>query len=266
MLDGARGASEVADISWESDSGVAGERTLGGGVGQTPGISDPALARKLRLERLCRELVHLVRPVAVRFARRLPAHVELEDLMAAGREGLVLALRQHGDKPIDELQKLARQRIRGAILDYLRGADYLSRRQRVAVGALQRAKTALERDGVAANLDEVAASLGVSAARAQALQDGLAAVRLVPLPSRDSLADAGLDPLSASVARQEQEQLARALARLPERLQALLSLYYYEELSYQEISDILTISRSRICQLHTQAIEILKRELISRAA
>jgi RNA polymerase sigma factor FliA len=231
-------------------------------VGVTRGAADPGqhAARDAHVADVCASLASLVRKVAYRFARRLPAHVELDDLVGAGSLGLVMAVRQHLDKPRGELERLVVQRVRGAMLDHLRGADPLTRRQRAAVGAVQRARAALERDGQKADLEEVAGSIGMSMRRAEQIERRLLSVQITPLTSPESVIDHS-DLIERLQQRDRQEKVTKALAMIPERLQILLSLYYYEELTYQEISEVLAISRSRVCQLHAQALEALRRSL-----
>jgi RNA polymerase sigma factor FliA len=258
--------SEAFEIADEFEAMTSVEGGVIARVGRTPGISDPGDADAARVDRACRELHYLLRRVAGRFVRRLPSHIEIDELVAAGAEGLLLAVRQHLDKPEVELKRLAVRRIRGAMLDYLRGADYLTRRQRAAVGALQKTREHLERSGEVADLPAMAASMGVSVGKVQELQDGLASVQVLGLPPGDTLVDPGPDPFTNTEDRQGQRILAAALQKLPERLQVLLSLYYYEDLTYQEISETLNISRSRICQLHSQAMELLRKHLGDVAA
>src|SRR5262245_49214104 len=88
-----------------------------GPVTCTLGATDP----EARVEAVCRELQPLLARVAARFARRLPAHVELDDLIGAGAIGMLTAVRQHIDKPAADLTRLVERRIRGSILDHLRG-------------------------------------------------------------------------------------------------------------------------------------------------
>ncbi len=227
---------------------------------RTLGLADPGLSHEARVARACERLSPLLRKVAARLARRLPAHIELEELAAAGALGLVTVVQQHVDKPYLELERLAARRIRGAILDHLRAGDHLSRRQRAAVGALQEARSALEHEGRAADLPAVAAKLGVTLQRARLIQDGLEAVQLTTLNGED-VECGDHDPSEGLVARDLERRVAAVLRQLPERLQTLLSLYYYEELTYQEITTVMGISRSRVCQLHAQALERLRRLL-----
>ncbi len=233
-------------------------------VQPTPGAFDPgfsrARSREERVDATCRRMQRLLREIAYRLARRLPSHIEVEELMGAGAVGLVTAVRQHLDKPEVELERLVARRIRGAIMDHLRASDHLTRRQRSAVVALQRARSAIERDGGDTGIDSVAKHLGLSTRRATQIQDRLASVQIGTLDG-DEPAIATSDPIDGIIAREDQERVAAAVAALPKRLRTLVALCYYDELSYRDVSETLGISRSRVCQLHAQAMRALKKSL-----
>ena len=232
-------------------------------VPSSPGAVDPGLARarsrEARVEATCRRMSRLLREVAYRLARRLPAHVEVEELIGAGAVGLVTAVRQHLEKPPMELERLAARRIRGAIMDHLRATDHLTRRQRAAVSAMQRARAALERDGTRADIESVASRLGLSTRRATQIHDRLLAVQIGSLDNFEPASPA--DPVDDLLAREDRERVAAAVAALPKRLRILVSLCYFEELSYRDVSLTLGISRSRVCQLHAQALRALRQSL-----
>lgn len=209
----------------------------------------------------CRQLSPAVRKVAFRMARRLPNHVEVDELVSAGSLGLVLAVQQHIDKPFADLKRLALQRVRGAMLDHLRGADPLSRRQRAAATLVMRATKALEEEGKAVDPEILAERLGMSLKRTRAICDDLMTVQVTSLSSPELVPSEAQSPAQEVLDKDTKRRLVDALARLPERLRTLLSLYYYEELTYQEMTEVMNVSRSRICQLHNQAIEILRSEV-----
>jgi RNA polymerase sigma factor for flagellar operon FliA len=224
-----------------------------------------ATTPEARVEAACRQLTPLLTRVAARFARRLPAHIEVDDLIGAGAVGMLTAVRQHLDKPAADLERLVERRIRGAILDHLRGSDHLSRRQRAAVSAVSRTKARLASAGRQNEALDVARELGITVARAEAIESRLAAVQLVSIDDEDGLRVADADPAQRAVDSQASRTLAGALARLTERAQTILSLYYCEDLTYTEIGETLGISRSRVCQLHSAAMAQLRHTLGSAA-
>ncbi len=228
------------------------------------GKTDPGeidLDLEKRVENACAKLSHLLGRVAGRFARRLPSHVELDDLVGAGGVGLVTAVRQHIEKPAPDLKRLVEQRIRGAILDYLRSVDHLTRRQRAAVSAVNRAKLRLAHEGSEQDVGRVAEQLGITLERAEQIQNHLAVVQVTSIEDSEQLRNQGPNPAQEAMHQELKSRLVHSLTRLPKRLQTLLSLYYCESLTYKEIGDLLGISRSRICQLHTQAIAELRNHM-----
>jgi RNA polymerase sigma factor for flagellar operon FliA len=230
----------------------------------TPGGIDPgfirARSREERVDATCRRMQRLLREVAYRLARRLPSHVEVDELIGAGAVGLVTAVRQHLDKPAVELERLASRRIRGAIMDHLRAADHLTRRQRAAVAAMQRAKAALERDGDDSGIDSVAKRLGLSTRRATQIHDRLMAVQIGSLDGIEAVGTS-TDTIDTIIEREDHDRLNAAVATLPKRLRTLVTLCYFDELSYRDVSETLGISRSRVCQLHAQAMRALRKSL-----
>ncbi len=254
-----RAASSKQPISRALPSGA--KASLKKAVQATPGAVNPgtvrARSRKARVDAMCKRMSRLLRTIAYRTAQRLPAHVEVEELIGAGAVGLVTAVRQHLDKPAPELMRLAARRIRGAIMDHLRASDHLTRRQRAAVVAVEKAKAALEQSGGTSDMEAVARRLGLSTRRATQIQDRFMAVQLGALDDADNIA--AHDNTSESfVAREDQSRLAAALASLPERLHVLVELCYFEDLSYRDVSLKLGISRSRVCQLHGEALQCLR--------
>jgi RNA polymerase sigma factor FliA len=226
----------------------------------TLGVVNPE-SRDPRVDARCAELMPLLTRVAARFARRLPAHIELDDLIGAGAIGMLTAVRQHIDKPTDDLSRLVERRVRGAILDYLRESDHLSRRQRAAVSAVNRAKAQLAQDGESLESGAVAKVLGITVARAENIESRFSAVAHASLEDTGPIADGRPSMDDELAERQTCETVGRALVELPERMQMLLSLHYVDDLTYGEIGKVLGISRSRVCQLHTQAIEALQKKL-----
>lgn len=246
-----RAAAQVCDTQAEDTSLMPLPREL-----PTPTELDVA----------CRQMMGLLNQVARRFARRLPAHVELDELVSAGSVGLVTAIRQHHQEPRPVLTRLAERRIRGAILDHLRALDHLTRRQRAAVGAVAKVKQQLQRDGKDASAATVAKILGITEERAERIEGRLASVQHVSADLVDHICSDQDRPEDDSIRRETKQGVVNALKKLPRRLQTLLSLYYFEELTYKQIGSLLGISRSRISQLHAQAIDLLRQHLTAAEA
>ena len=187
----------------------------------------------------------LARCLALRLAGRLPASVELDDLIGAGMLGLMDAVDRFDHTRRIPFEAYARTRIQGAILDSLRAEDHLSRRERrrsrEADRAEERVRARLKRELTCEEAHEARRGVGRTLAHAQAF---------VPLDDAD---DGTLDGAADAFARlSSSEDLARlraAVVRLPQRDQTILSLYYEEELTYREIGEVLGVTESRICQI-----------------
>jgi RNA polymerase sigma factor for flagellar operon FliA len=213
------------------------------------------------VECACTDLQWLVVREARRVARRVPYFTEMDDLIGAGSVGLVSAVQRHIDRPAPILERFAQRRIRGAMIDHLRANDHLTRRQRAAVGAVRKTAERLEREGAVVDAHAVAQALGMESGRVERIQHQLAAVHLTHIEDAERFAGED-DPSDATMRSELQRHVAKALKALPEKLQMLLSLYYYEGLSYREIGEVLGVTDSRVCQLHTQAMSSLRRRLV----
>ena len=219
------------------------------------------------------ELLHdyapLVRRLALQLLARLPASVDLDDLIQVGMMGLLEAGERFQDLQRAKFETYAAQRIRGAMLDELRANDFVSRGMRQSARQVAQALHAQQqRRGRAPTEAEVAEHMGLPLARYQQLLQEVHGCQLVHL--EDFQQDEGdahfLDrhaagataasdePLAQLLRQGLREQLVRALAALPEREQQLLALYYEEELNLREIGAVLEVSQARVCQLHSQAI------------
>jgi len=217
--------------------------------------------RARAVERACADLQWLVLREARRVARRVPYFTEIDDLIGSGSVGLVTAVQRHIDRPMPILQRFAQLRIRGAILDHLRMNDHLTRRQRAAVGQLKKQTERLVRETGSADLGALAKALGMAPARVERIQHQLAAVHVTHIEDSERMPAGDEDPSGATMREEMKAHVVSALAGLPEKIQTLLSLYYYEGLSYREIGTVLGVTDSRVCQLHTQAMQTLRRKL-----
>ena len=205
----------------------------------------------------------LVRRITMRLVRKLPPEVTLDDLLGAGWVGLVEALRRRTDVMDEEqFEAYASHRIRGAILDYLRSLDPMSRKLRGASRQISSAiKTLSARLGRPPEEEEIAGELGLELETYRQLlgdvaQADMARIELTDLVAPSTLPDAGPDHI---VTRgQLIERIADAIESLPDRLKLVIGLYYQEELNLKEIGQVMGVSESRICQLHSQAVARLR--------
>jgi RNA polymerase sigma factor for flagellar operon FliA len=209
-------------------------------------------------DRLARDLIPLVHDIAGQIARRVPAHVTLDDLVGAGMLGLANALTRFDANRAETFKGYAEFRIRGAIMDDLRQRDIMSRDARIASKQLARKIDRLNNElGHPASDEETAEYLGVSLEEFHDMQLRLSAAKVVSVENIE-LSDTHTDPIDVIAARQLRSQLADAINRLPEKQRLVLWLYYHDELPLREIADMMGVTPSRVCQIRTEAVDKLR--------
>ncbi len=233
--------------------------------------ADPAERERLILEHLPQ-----VRLIARRIHERLPESVNLDDLISTGIVGLISAIDRFDPTHNVKLKTYAEYKIRGAILDSLRGLDWAPRQQRKRAKQIEAAIQAVEqRLKRMPTEEEIAAELNIDMVE---YHDWLVDVRAVNLGSLENGAteDEGRDLLrfvsdkeenwpSHIVERAELEQLlVSAIERMPDVEKTVLNLYYREELTLREIARVVGLHESRISQLKSQAILRLRSYLQKR--
>ena len=223
-------------------------------------------------------LEHLpqVKLIARRIHERLPVSVSLDDLISTGVLGLIAAIDRYDSSHDVKLKTYAEYKIRGAILDSLRGLDWAPRQQRRRAKLIEAAIAALEQEHQRMPAEEeIAAQLSLSIAE---YQEWLSEARGLTLGSLENagteddgcnllryLADSDEDWPSQIVERAELERLlAEAIEKMPQLERTVLSLYYYEEMTLREIAKIVDLHESRISQLKSQAILRLRSYLQKR--
>ena len=234
-------------------------------------VQFPSHAAVFERECATHEYLPLVQFLARQLHARLPQHVELEDLVSAGTLGLLDAVvRFDGEKKV-QFRSYAQFRIRGAMMDSLRAADWSPRTLRRQGRLLEQAKHALAARGIEAPSDQqVAEHMGIEVGGFQNLLNDLKRLELGRLDVErsddageqviDSVPAAdGEDPLFRCMQGELRESLIAAIDQLPEKERLVLSLYYYEELTMKEVSQVLGVVGSRVSQLHASAILRLKK-------
>jgi RNA polymerase sigma factor FliA len=217
-------------------------------------------------ERLIMEHLPQVRLIARRIHERLPENVSLEDLISTGIIGLISAIDRFDTSHNVKLKTYAEYKIRGAILDSLRGLDWAPRQQRKRSKQIEAAIAVIEqRVHRAPTEDEIAAQLGVPM---EEYHEWLVDIRGVNLGSLECASgdEDGRDLLkyisddeenwpSRLLERSELEKLlATALDKMPYIERTVLSLYFHEELTLREIAKVVKLHESRVSQLKSQAI------------
>lgn len=219
---------------------------------------------------------YLVKYIAGRMALRVPSNVMYDELVSAGCMGLIHAVDRFDPGRQTDIKTYAEYRIKGAMLDELRSMDWYSRSMRKKVQEIERAVRAVElrNEQPAKDLD-VAEELGISLPEYQALLTNIHSASILSLDEYIK-GDSGAsdktrsfqermtsdDDPSANVAKLElKKMVAKAIRTLTEKEQMVISLYYYEDLTLKEIGKVLSLTESRICQIHTQTLIKLKTRL-----
>lgn len=214
----------------------------------------------------------LVKRVAYHLMVRLPASVQVDDLIQVGMIGLLDAISNYDGNQGAQFETYAVQRIRGAMLDELRQSDWLPRSARKHLRQIETAIATLEqRFKRAPSEGELAKELGISLTEyQQILLDARGSQLFYYEDFKDEgeegfldrhLADSAANPLEMLQNEGFRAQLVEAISTLPEREKLMMAMYYEEELNLREIGEVLGVSESRVCQLHTQAVTRLRSQL-----
>ena len=228
---------------------------------------------RLDVNAMLRQYSPLVRRLAHQMMAKLPANVEVDDLIQVGMIGLADALSRFDPAQGVQIETFATQRIRGAMLDELRGADWLSRGTRKQQRDIEKAVHRLEqRLGRAPHESEIAAEMVLSLDDYQEMLGKVRGTQLIYLEDMSGddgdqsfldrhVADSSSDPQNLLQDDRMRHALVEAIKKLPEREQLVMSLYYEEDMNLKEIAAVLGVTESRVCQLHSQSIARLRVKL-----
>lgn len=228
-------------------------------------------------DQLITQYAPLVRRQALGLIGRLPASVELDDLMQAGMMGLLDAVRRYQKQADAQFETYAITRIRGAMLDELRSQDWLPRSVRTKARAIEVAVQALHHRLLRAPTEtEIAEEMALSLPEYQSLLEdarGMQVLMVEDLGShRDGTAmmdvvadDAGTGPLDWLMRDGLRQTLIDAIDNLPERERLLLSLQFEQDLNQKEIAVVLQVTEGRVSQLRSQAVARIRAWLASHA-
>jgi len=234
---------------------------------------------QLARERLVVAYSPLVKYVAGRMASALPAHVEEADLISYGFVGLTAAIERFELERKIKFETYAITRIKGAIIDELRSLDWVPRSVRARARAIEKANAKLEHSLRHAPTDEeMANELDITVEEFQRALLQISNSTVVALDAMWSVSDASgdrtslldtlqdpdaADPTDVVDAAELRDHIGDAINRLPEREKVVVVLYYYENLTLREIGEILGVTESRVSQLHTKAVLLLRSRLNS---
>ena len=223
-------------------------------------------------EKIILEYAPLVKLVAGRLSMYLGYNVEYDDLVGYGVFGLIDAIDKYDNMKAVKFETYASLRIRGAILDQIRKMDWIPRTIRQKQKKIDAAIKEIENEkGRAATDEEIAKSLGISDEEYLSWQSQMKVTGVVSL---DEFMESGTEAPAQQNSQQrcetpeeviEKEEmkkvLGQALELLTEKEKKVILLYYYEDLTLKEISNVLEVSESRISQLHTRALQKLKSKM-----
>jgi RNA polymerase sigma factor for flagellar operon FliA len=228
-------------------------------------------------ERLILHYSPLVKYVAGRVGVGLPPNIEQADLVSYGIFGLIDAITKFDIERAIKFETYAISRIKGAIIDELRAIDWIPRSVRYKAREVEKAYASLEaRLHRSPTEAEVAEELGIKLDDLHAIFSQVSFVNVIALDELlnvggergdklslvDTLEDTKAeDPVAAFETEETKYLLARAINTLPEREKIVVTLYYYEGLTLAEIGQVLGVTESRICQMHTKAVLQLRGKL-----
>lgn len=220
-------------------------------------------------EKIIVEYAPLVKIVAGRMSMYLGNKVEFDDLCSFGIFGLIDAIDRYDLGKDVKFETYASLRIRGAILDQIRKMDWIPRTIRQKQKKIESASREIEiRTGHAASDEELAKELGISESE---MTDWQTDVNMTNIVSLNDFIDQGTEPVmdtennshfiepEEKISKDElKEKLEEALKQLTEKENKVILLYYYEEMTLKEISEVLSVSESRVSQIHTKALKKMR--------
>ncbi len=216
---------------------------------------------KHKKDELAIQYLPAVKAMAFRLKERLPSSIDYMDLSAIGTEELIKLARKYDDTLDDSFWGYAKKRVYGAMLDYLRSLDVMSRSSRKLIKAVDYAvedyRAIHDEEPSDEELSEI---LNESVEKIHEARVASSIYTVMPLQDQLHVGDEG-----ASLENIEKEELINVikgvLSKYPQREQMVIQLYYFEELSLKEISEVLDITESRISQIHKSVIHKIKESI-----
>jgi RNA polymerase sigma factor FliA len=231
--------------------------------------------------RLVMTYAPLVKYIVFKKVRELPARCEVEDFISCGLEALIASIDRYDPEKGATLEQFAWTRIHGAVLDELRRQDWAPRSLRRWERDIARAREQFSANhGRRPSREELADALSISVDDLRRREDDIAVSDVTSLNTLvisdeettverlDTIAggDPRLDPEQAAATSEAKDKFRRAFERLPRREREVAVLLYVKNLTLREIGEILGVSESRVCQIHSQLKRTLKQQLTDEAA
>lgn len=220
-------------------------------------------------EQCLKEFAPLVKRIAHFMMLKLPNSVQVDDIIQAGMIGLLDAASRYDELRGAQFETYASQRIRGAMLDELRGTDWLPRSMRSDMRKIEAAISRVQqRLGKSPTETEIAGELGVTLRDYQQLLQESRGAQLMYYEDFHNAeegdfferyeSDGNSNPLELLKDERFREALIKAIDKLPERERMLMALHYEQDMNLREIGEVLGVGESRVCQLHSQAVSRLR--------
>ncbi len=224
-------------------------------------LSPYAQTLRQNQDQLAVDFLPAVKAMAYKLKERLPPNIEVADLMSIGAEELVKLSRRYDESVNDSFWGYAKQRVKGAMLDYLRSLDVVSRADRKLIKDVEHEILVyLNIHEVEPTDDYLAQKLNEDIDRIRDARNAGHYYALMPLDEQTRVFDK--ETTLETVEKHELIKLiGQVLAQLSEKEQLVMQLYYFEELTFKEISDILSITESRISQIHKSVIGKVRQHL-----
>ena len=233
-------------------------------------------AGQINKDQLVQRFAPLVKRIAYHLMARLPSSVQVDDLVQNGMIGLLDAIDRFEAGMGAQFETYAAQRVRGAMLDGLRENDWLPRSLRREFRKIENAIAQLEQEyGRPPSEVELAKALGVSLAEYQKMLQDARGHQLISFEDlvnegdedflERHLTDASGEPSQILEDGNLQKMLVQGIELLPEREKLMMALYYEQDLNLREIGEVMGVTESRVCQLHTQAVARLRAKIFVSA-
>ena len=219
------------------------------------------------IDELIKKHAALVKRIARHLSHRLPDHVAMDDLLQAGMMGLLEAAKKYDAAQGASFETYAGIRIRGAMLDEVRGNDWTPRSVYKKIRQVSEAIKEIENEtGCDAKDKDIAKRLDISLDEYYRILNDSVSARVFSFEqneeeSQHNVSSQEEGPLASLFDSRFKDDLVEAIKQLPEREQLLMSLYYNDELNLKEIGLVLEVSESRVCQIHSQALIKLRSKL-----
>jgi RNA polymerase sigma factor for flagellar operon FliA len=219
-------------------------------------------------EQIIKDSLPFIKYTAYRLAWRLAPQLTVEDLMSVGVVGLLDALSRYREDK-GKINTFIEYRIKGAMLDELRAHDWISKSMKKKIASVEKAYLELEREkGRLPEAEEIAEKLNITLDEYYKILQGAHTGIMLRFEEfrgkigsesssdlEESIPDPNMKtPLEIYEDNKKKELLADLIDKLPEKEKAILSLYYWEEMTMKEIGKVLNLTEGRICQLHNQAL------------